>query len=257
MTPILTENVTGALAAQSGTGGTGLLAQGTAINLLTQSGSMVQLVLYLLLVFSAMSWGIIFYKLYQIRQARRTSRRFNAAFRETRNLDSLHTASLEMTESPVAQVFRAAYQELMRITRGQKQTNPPPSNPITESSGGEGSIENIELAMRREMREQISWLERALTFLATTASTAPFIGLFGTVWGIMNAFEGLSKTQTASIQAVAPGIAEALIATAVGLFAAIPAVMAYNHFSRQVRVIAGDMESFSAEFLHLAKHYFS
>ena len=120
----------------------------------------------------------------------------------------------------------------------------------------EGGIDNVERAMRRASREQIIRLERALTFLATTASTAPFIGLFGTVWGIMNAFLGLSLTRTSTIQAVAPGIAEALIATAIGLAAAIPSVMAYNHFSRKVRVMASDMENFSAEFLNIAERHF-
>jgi biopolymer transport protein TolQ len=99
-------------------------------------------------------------------------------------------------------------------------------------------------------------LERALTFLATTASTAPFVGLFGTVWGIMDAFRGLSHTQSSSIQAVAPGIAEALIATAIGLAAAIPSVMAYNYFSRQIRVLSAEMENFSAEFLNIAERHF-
>jgi biopolymer transport protein TolQ len=142
-----------------------------------------------------------------------------------------------MKESPVAQVFHAGYQERMRITRARKQT----ATGEGEFSE-EGGVNNVERAMRRAMREQVTHLERALTFLATTASTAPFIGLFGTVWGIMNAFRGLSVTQSSSIQAVAPGIAEALIATAVGLSAAIPAVMAYNYFSRQVKVLAFDME---------------
>jgi biopolymer transport protein TolQ len=95
-----------------------------------------------------------------------------------------------------------------------------------------------------------------LTFLATTASTAPFIGLFGTVWGIMNAFRGLSEAQTSSIQAVAPGISEALVATAVGLAAAIPAVVGYNHFNHEVRVLHADMENFSAEFLNIAERHF-
>jgi biopolymer transport protein TolQ len=120
----------------------------------------------------------------------------------------------------------------------------------------EGGIENIERAMRRAMRLQTTRLERALIFLATTASTAPFVGLFGTVWGIMDAFRGLAVTKTSSIQAVAPGIAEALIATAVGLSAAIPAVMAYNYFSRQIRVLAADMENFVAEFLNIAERHF-
>lgn len=228
------------------------LRQDSIVDMVTHSGPVVQGVLYLLLAFSVISWGIIFYKFLQIRQARRESERFTVVFWETKNLASIHTASLEMKESPVAQVFRAGYQELMRITRSRKQANPGEGDPGND----EGNITNVERAMRRAMREQITRLERALTFLATTASTAPFVGLFGTVWGIMNAFRGLSLVRSSSIQAVAPGIAEALIATAVGLAAAIPAVMAYNYFSRQVRVLTADMENFSAEFLNIAERHF-
>jgi biopolymer transport protein TolQ len=226
--------------------------QDSVVDMVTHSGPVVQGVLYVLLVFSVVSWGIVFYKFRQIRQARRESERFTVVFWETKNLSSIHTASLEMKESPVAQVFRAGYQELMRITRSRKQANPAEGDPAND----EGGIENVERAMRRATREQITGLERALTFLATTASTAPFIGLFGTVWGIMDAFRGLSVTGSSTIQAVAPGIAEALIATAIGLAAAIPSVMAYNYFSRQVRVLASDMENFSAEFLNIAERHF-
>jgi biopolymer transport protein TolQ len=119
-----------------------------------------------------------------------------------------------------------------------------------------GGIANVERALRRATRQEITRLERSLTFLATTASATPFIGLFGTVWGIMNAFLGLSVTQSSSIQAVAPGISEALIATAAGLFAAIPAVVAYNSFSRQINVLAVEMDSFSSEFLNIAERHF-
>lgn len=227
------------------------LRQDSVVDMVTHSGPVVQLVLYLLLGFSVISWGIAFYKFRQIRQARRESERFTTVFWETKNLASIHNASLEMKESPVAQVFRAGYQELMRITRARKQTATGEGD-FSE----EGGVNNVERAMRRAMREQVTHLERALTFLATTASTAPFIGLFGTVWGIMNAFRGLSVTQSSSIQAVAPGIAEALIATAVGLSTAIPAVMAYNYFSRQVKVLAFDMENFLAEFLNIADRHF-
>jgi biopolymer transport protein TolQ len=229
-----------------------LQTQDMVAGMVAHSGSVVQGVLYMLFAFSVGSWGIIFYKLYQFRLARRKSQHFSAVFWETRNLASTHTASLEMKESPIAQVFRAGYQELIRVTSNHKQSG----LAEREAAGGEGGVENVERAMRRAMREQITWLERTLAFLATTASTAPFIGLFGTVWGIMNAFRGLSLTQSSSVQAVAPGIAEALIATAVGLAAAIPAVMAYNYFSRQVRVLASDMENFSAEFLNIADRHF-
>lgn len=223
------------------------------VDMVTHSGLVVQGVLYLLLTFSIISWGIIFYKFLRIYQARRESERFTSVFWETKNFSSIHTAALEMKESPIAQVFRAGYQELMRITRARKQTTPDEGEPASIDEGG---IENIERAMRRAIRLQITRLERGSTFLATTASTAPFVGLFGTVWGIMDAFRGLGVTKTSSIQAVAPGIAEALIATAVGLSAAIPAVMAYNYFSRQVRVLASDMENFVAEFLNIAERHF-
>jgi len=210
------------------------------------------MVLYLLFAASVISWAIIFYKFYQIYLARRGSQRFARAFWDTKNLSSIYAVSLEMNTSPLAQVFRAGYQELMRLNGSSEQSNPPDRSAAT----GAGGIESVELVMRRVMREQSRWLERALTFLATTGSTAPFIGLFGTVWGIMNAFQGLSTVQSSSLQAVAPGIAEALIATAVGLAAAIPAVMAYNHFRHQVRLLAADMELFAAEFLNIARHRF-
>lgn len=229
-------------------------ATDSLIAMVTHSGLVVQLVLYLLLAFSIISWGIIFYKFLQIYKARRESERFSTTFWETKNFSSIHNASLEMKESPVAQVFRAGYQELMRLTRVRKQATPVEGEPL--SNPEEGGIENIERAMRRAMRLQITRLERGLIFLATTSSTAPFIGLFGTVWGIMDAFLGLAVTKTSSIQAVAPGIAEALIATAVGLSAAIPAVMAYNYFSRQIRVLTADMENFVAEFLNIAERHF-
>jgi biopolymer transport protein TolQ len=228
------------------------LRQDTVVDMVTHAGLIVQFVLYLLMAFSVISWGIVLYKFRQIRQARNESERFTVVFWETKNLSAIHTASLEMQASPVAQVFRAGYQELMRLTRVRKQPNPGEGEVIPE----EGGIENVERAMRRAIRQQITHLERALTFLATTASTAPFVGLFGTVWGIMTAFRSLSTTGASTIQAVAPGISEALIATAIGLAAAIPSVMAFNYFSRQVRVLSADMENFSAEFLNFAERHF-
>jgi len=158
-----------------------------------------------------------------------------------------------LKHSPVAQVFRAGYQELVRLTRAKRQNSAGDAPPLTTELGG---IDNVERAMKRAANQELTRLERALTFLATTASATPFIGLFGTVWGIMTAFRGLSVTQSSSIQAVAPGIAEALVATATGLVAAIPAVIAYNHFARQIRVLAAEMENFSSEFLNIAERHF-
>jgi len=222
------------------------------IAMVTGSGPVVQLVLYLLILFSVASWGIILYKQRQIRAARRQSERFVESFWETKNLTTIHATSQELKQSPVAQVFRAGYQELVNLTRAKRQAQSEEGALTTELGG----IANVERAMRRATSQEITRLERALTFLATTASATPFIGLFGTVWGIMNAFRGLSAAQSSSIQAVAPGISEALIATATGLFAAIPAVVAYNHFSRQIRVLSVEMDNFSFEFLNIAERHF-
>lgn len=230
----------------------GALRQEGLVTMVIGAGPVVQFVLYVLILFSVFSWGIIFYKLRQVRVARRQSARFIEIFWDTKNLTTIHTASQELKQSPVAQVFRSGYQELVRLTRAKRQNNPGEAALTTELGG----IENVERAMKRAINQEITRLERALTFLATTASATPFIGLFGTVWGIMTAFRGLSVTQSSSIQAVAPGIAEALIATATGLVAAIPAVIAYNHFARQIRVLSAEMENFSSEFLNIAERHF-
>lgn len=215
------------------------------------SGLVVQGVLYVLILFSVLSWGIIFYKYREVRAAKRQSDKFIEIFWESRNLSAIHDASRELQSSPVAQVFRAGYEELLRVSRTKKE-NSPGEALTTELSG----VDNVTRAMKRATSVEITKLERALTFLATTASTTPFIGLFGTVWGIMNAFRGLSVTHSSSIQAVAPGIAEALVATAAGLAAAIPAVMAYNHFANRIKVLAADMDNFSHEFLNIAERHF-
>lgn len=206
-------------------------------------------VLWVLLASSAASWGITFYKLRQLRRARLESEAFVHVFWESKSLEEIHAASREYENSPVAHVFRAGYQELMRFTRARRAED-------SESETELGGAANVERAMRRATNQEVTALEKMLTFLATTASTAPFIGLFGTVWGIMNAFRGLSTAQTSSIQAVAPGISEALVATAVGLAAAIPAVVGFNHFNREVQVLHGEMENFSAEFLNIAERHF-
>jgi biopolymer transport protein TolQ len=231
----------------------GAMQQEGLVSMVTGSGPVVQAVLYVLILFSVLSWGVIFYKLRQVRVARRQTARFIEIFWDTKNLTAIHSSSQELKQSPVAQVFRAGYQELVRLTRSKRQTPAPEAGlDSTELAG----IANVERAMKRAANQEITRLERALTFLATTASATPFIGLFGTVWGIMNAFRGLSVTHSSSIQAVAPGIAEALVATATGLVAAIPAVVAYNHFARQIRVLAAEMENFSAEFLNIAERHF-
>jgi biopolymer transport protein TolQ len=228
--------------------------QQSLVSIILGASPVVQLVLLLLLVFSVGSLGVILYKFRQLRSARLQSERFLEIFWEAKNLAAISTASVELKQSPVAHVFRSGYQELQRLTR-PKKSGTWGDAPAAESTDL-GGIENVERAMRRATTQEVTRLEKALTFLATTASTAPFVGLFGTVWGVMTAFRGLTTAQTSSIQAVAPGIAEALIATAVGLAAAIPAVVAFNHFAREIRVLTADMDNFSAEFLNIAERHF-
>ncbi len=223
-------------------------AQHDVSSLLWGSGWVVRFVLLILVFFSVAAWGIAIAKTREISSARRQSKRFVDIFWEAKNLATIQAASKDLTESPVAQVFRAGYLELQRLTKAK--------------TGGEedatelGGISNVQRAMQRARTQEVTRLERGLTFLATISSTAPFIGLFGTVWGIMTAFMGLSTATSSSIQAVAPGIAEALIATAVGLAAAIPAVVMYNHFARQVRVLGAEIDTFAAEFLNIAERHF-
>jgi biopolymer transport protein TolQ len=228
--------------------------QQSLLTIVLSASPVVQFVLLLLLAFSVGSLGVILFKFRQLGVARRQSERFLEIFWEAKNLAAINNASLELKQSPVAHVFRSGYQELQRLTRSKK-SGTGTWDDKTESTEL-GGIENVERAMRRATTQEVTRLEKALTFLATTASTAPFVGLFGTVWGVMTAFRGLTTAQTSSIQAVAPGIAEALVATAVGLAAAIPAVVAFNHFAREIRVLTADMENFSAEFLNIAERHF-
>jgi biopolymer transport protein TolQ len=215
----------------------------------TGSGPVVQGVLYLLILISIASWAVVIYKWQQIRTAKRGADKFVDIFWETRNLTEVSKACEDMVDNPVAEVFKAGYQELVRLRNKKKAS---PEAMTTELSG----VANVERAMRRAQSLQMTRLEQMLTFLATAASAAPFIGLFGTVWGIMNSFLGLSQSGNTTLQAVAPGISEALVATAMGLAAAIPALIAYNHFARQARVIGVEMENFASEFLNIAERHF-
>jgi biopolymer transport protein TolQ len=230
----------------SGAGGLGV------VDLLLGTGPVVQIVLWTLVGFSVGSWGTILYKLSQISSARRESERFIAIFWESKNLAAIHTASVGLNKSPVAQIFRAGYQELLQLTRAKRQAVGAEGGFSTDLGG----VDNVTRAMRRQANVELTKIESGIPFLATTGSTSPFIGLFGTVWGIMTAFLGLSAAHTSNIQAVAPGIAEALITTAVGLVAAIPAQMFYNFLTARVHVLATEMDNFTSEFLNIAERHF-
>ncbi|HEX5773018.1 MAG TPA: protein TolQ [Geomobilimonas sp.] len=216
------------------------------------TGLVVKLVLLILLYFSVVSWAIIFYKLLQVHRANSESERFLEFFWKTKRFDAINAQVDRFTNSPLTVLFSEGYGELKKLMdKGEQKEEP---DVISTDLGG---IDNISRALRRATTSEITRLEKYTTFLATTGSTAPFIGLFGTVWGIMNAFKGIGETGSASLAVVAPGIAEALIATAIGLVAAIPAVMGYNHFQHKIRVLIGEMDSFSTEFLNIVQRSFA
>ena len=216
------------------------------VQLVLAADIVVQLGLFGLIGMSIGCWGIILNKWNVVRRAQGQSTAFVDAFWKAPHLDHIYEKSGKYPNSPVAEVFRAGYVELGRLT----------------NSGGSagamdlGLTENIERALRRATNVEIAQLERLIPFLATTGSTAPFIGLFGTVWGILRAFQKIGATGQASIQVVGPDIAHALVATAVGLLAAIPAVMAYNYFNTRIKSIAGEIDAFSSDFLNIVKRHY-
>jgi biopolymer transport protein TolQ len=208
-------------------------------------------VLLLLLGASAVCWAIIIKKWLQIRRAQEQSVKFLERFWESRRLDAIYQAAESLGGSPISQVFRAGYVELSKVTAKKK-----------EGEGGMhdelGGLENVERALKRAAASEVTHLEAQVPFLGTTASAAPFVGLFGTVWGIMRAFHDIYRMGNANLATVAKPISEALIATAVGLFAAIPAVVAYNYFVSKIRVLDSEMTNFSSDFLNIVRrHFFS
>jgi biopolymer transport protein TolQ len=211
------------------------------------AGIVVKLVLLLLLSFSIISWGIILFKFFQVQRAKGESERFMDFFWKSKRFDAIASQVDRFASSPLTVLFNEGYSELKKVVETDSKSDG------TAFSTDLGGVENVSRALRRATNSEITRLEKYLTFLATTGSTSPFIGLFGTVWGIMTAFEGIGKTGSASLAVVAPGIAEALIATAIGLVAAIPAVMAYNHFQHKIRVLINEMDSFTTEFLNIVQ----
>jgi len=210
-------------------------------DLITQSGPIVQLVLLILVAASIFCWSIIFVKQRNLNRATDQDVQFLDAFWNGKNMEEISSKAEGMSASPVASVFRSGFRELKKL-------------PLEELKKlGTIDVQTIERALARASNSEITQLERNLGWLATTASSAPFIGLFGTVWGIMTSFHSISQTGNASLAVVAPGISEALIATAVGLFAAIPAVIAYNHFVNKIKRIATDIDCFSQDFLNIVQ----
>lgn len=195
-------------------------------------------VLLILLAFSVVSWAIIFSKWMTLGRARTSNARFLRAFRRTNGLDAVAAAAEQFRPCPLTTVFDFGYEEVSR----QIKTHGTVNNKVA-----------LERTLQLGMSEELAKLERNMNWLATTASVTPFIGLFGTVWGIIDAFQGLGQAGSTSLRAVAPGISEALVATAMGLAAAIPAAIFYNHYGHVIREIGARMEDFGLEFLNTSE----
>jgi biopolymer transport protein TolQ len=223
------------------------------LTLVTDAGPVVQAVLVALLLFSAASWGIIVFKKLQLRRADAATRAFLAVFRKSSRFSEVQAASAHLGASPLVGLFQAGYAELTAQLRAPGDDRPAggASRPTLRS------LDAVDRALLRASTVEVNKLEQRVPFLATTASITPYIGLFGTVWGIMSSFLGIAAAGSTSLNVVAPGIAEALIATALGLFAAIPAVYFYNDLTSQVKKSANEMDDFSMEFLTLAERNFT
>ncbi len=209
----------------------GFVIGGEIVQLVRQTGAVAQGVLLILLIFSILSWSIILSKWASLKRARTQSARFLRAFRRAQRLQDIAAVSDQFKPSPLVPVFENAYDEFKRQ--------------------GETNIPAVQRAAQIAASEELTRLERRLPWLATTGAVAPFIGLFGTVWGIIDAFYGLGDAGAATLRAVAPGISEALITTAAGLAAAIPAVIAYNAFTHRMREFGARMDDFSMELLNM------
>jgi biopolymer transport protein TolQ len=223
--------------------------------LLGEGGAIAQVVLVILLLFSLVSWSIILYKFWQFSRVERQTKTFLDVFRKSSKFSEVQAVCRTLTESPLTGLFQAGYGELNAQLRGPNPGEVKPSQ--TAARPTLKSLDAVDRALLRATTVEMNRLERRVMFLATTASITPFIGLFGTVWGIMDSFQRIGVAGSSSLGVVAPGIAHALIATAAGLFAAIPAVYFYNHFTGRVKHFAGDMDDFSLEFLNIAERNFT
>jgi biopolymer transport protein TolQ len=238
-----------------------VLAQGGAFQggvweLITRATWMGRLVLAALLVFSLVSWAIILYKGLALRLAFSQSHTFLQVFRKSTKFSEVNSVCMQLRASPLVGVFQAGYHEVNQQVRGSG------GNPGHAAAAPAGrptvkSLESLGRALARAATVETTRLERRVTFLATTASVTPFVGLFGTVWGIMTAFQDIGRMQSASLAVVAPGIAEALITTAAGLAAAIPAAVFYNFYTSRIKVLASMMDDFALEFLNIVERNFT
>lgn len=234
------------------------------VDLVARSSIVSKAVLIILGIFSIISWGVILYKAWAFRRASRQTASFLDVFRRSSKFSEVQAVCRTLKESPLVGIFQAGYAEITaQLRHGAPAGTDFPAEPASGHAAAVStrptlkSVAALDRALLRASSIEMTRLERHVPFLATTASISPFIGLFGTVWGIMSAFEGIGNTGSTNLGIVAPGIAEALIATAAGLFAAIPAVYFYNHLTNQTKQFASQMDDFSLEFLNIAERNFT
>ena len=222
------------------------------VSLILTADPVVKAVLLTLALFSVYSWGIILYKQRQLRRASKQTKTFLDVFRKSSRFSEVHSVCASLPASPLVGLFQSGYSELnaQLRTAADKPGDPAPRPTLR-------SLEAVDRALLRASTTEVAKLEHRVPFLATTASITPYIGLFGTVWGILDAFTKIAESGQTSLAIVAPGIAEALVATAAGLFAAIPAVYFYNDLTSHVKAFSNEMEDFSMEFLTIAERNFT
>jgi len=221
------------------------------VQMILHAGPVVKFVMLILFLFSVVSWAIIFMKWRLLRKAKEETAYFLDLFWESPDMAKIYGECEDLPYSPVANLFKAGYSEILRMGKIQAQAKGRDGKAAMRSL-----LDVVERSLKRATIDQGNRLEKALSFLATTGNTAPFIGLFGTVWGIMQSFRSIGLKGAANLAVVAPGISEALIATAVGLAAAIPAVVAFNYFNSKVSYLKSEMDNFSSDFLSLVERQF-
>lgn len=231
-------------------------------NIVTNATPISAGVILLLGLLSVASWSIILYKIWVFRRSEKQSVSFLDVFRRSSKFSEVQAVCRSLGESPLVGLFQAGYTELTAQLRQGASADvvdaAAGANPKTGAARPTlKSITAVDRALMRASVVEVNKLEKRISFLATTASIAPFVGLFGTVVGIMMAFQGIGETGSTSLAVVAPGIADALVATAFGLVAAVPAVVAYNHLSNRVRLFASEMDDFAMEFLNIAERNFT
>jgi biopolymer transport protein TolQ len=228
------------------------------VSLIAETTIINQAVLAILVLFSVASWAIILQKYFAFRAAEQQTARFLDVFRRSSRFSEVGAVCPTLTSTPLCGVFQAGYAEMNAQFRITGAANPAPANPAPSPGRPTlKSLDGVDRALIRAATNEVSKLEHRMTFLATTASVTPFIGLFGTVVGIIIAFQRIGATGSTNLAIVAPGISEALIATAAGLFAAIPATIFYNHFTHRVKEFAATMDDFALEFLNIAERNFT